>query len=98
MPKYTFYIDIWLLRLGCNFIFEYLLLWATATVTRTRTKPKRLVLASLVGTTHYSLYLLASLGLIPFYGFLRFLPIVVLVSFAMIIVAFRPLEIGRAHV
>lgn len=90
MPKYTLYLDVWLLRLGCNFLFEYLLLWATATVTRTRTNPRRLLLASSVGTFHYLLYLLASLGLIPFYGLLRFFPIIILVSLLMVIVAFYP--------
>ncbi len=95
MPEYTLYVDVWLLRLGCNFIFEYLLLWATATITRTPTKPSRLILGSLVGTIHYLLYLLASLGLIPLYGLLRFLPIVVLVSLAMIFVTFFPVTWKR---
>ena len=90
MPEYTLYVDVWLLRLGCNFIFEYLLLWATATITHAPTKPSRLSLGSLVGTFHYLLYLLAGLGLMPFYGLLRFLPLVILVSLAMIFVAFYP--------
>lgn len=90
MPKYTLYVDVWLLRLGCNFLFEYLLLWATATITGTRTSSRRLFLASLVGTAHYFLYLLASLGLIPFYGLLRFLPVILIVSLSMLIIAFRP--------
>lgn len=88
MPEYTLYVDVLLLRLGCNFIFEYLLLWSTATVTKTRTKPIRLALGSAVGTFHYFLYLLASLGLIPYYGFLRFFPVVVLVSIAMMLMTF----------
>lgn len=95
MPKYTLYVDVWLIRLGCNFLFEYLLLWATASITNTRTTPRRLALASLVGTAHYFLYLLADLGLIPFYGFLRFLPTIILVSLAMLLIAFRPLVWSR---
>lgn len=95
MPEYTLYVDVWFLRLGCNFVFEYLLLWATATITRTETKPSRLVLGSLVGTLHYLFYLLASLGLIPFYGLLRFLPVVTVVSLAMIFVTFYPLTWKR---
>ncbi len=91
MPKYILYVDVWLLRLGCNFILEYLLLWATASITHTRTRPLRLVLASAVGTLHYLLYLLADLGLIPFYGLLQFLPIIVLVSLAMLLITFHPL-------
>lgn len=95
MAKYTLYVDVWILRLGCNFLFEYLLLWATATITCTRTTPRRLALASLVGTTHYFLYLLAGLGLIPFYGLLRFLPVIILVSVAMLVIAFRTLVWSR---
>lgn len=95
MPEYTLYVDVWLLRLGCNFVFEYLLLWATATITRSRTEPLRLVAGSLVGTLHYLLYLLASLGLIPFYGLLRFLPVVVVMSLAMLFVTFYPLSWRR---
>jgi stage II sporulation protein GA (sporulation sigma-E factor processing peptidase) len=91
LPEYTLYVDVWLLRLGCNFVFEYLLLWATATITHTKAEPSRLALGSLVGTVHYFLYLLASLGLIPYYGFLRFLPIVIFVSLAMIFVTFYPI-------
>ncbi len=95
MPEYTLYIDVWLLRLGCNFIFEYLLLWATATITRAQTRPARLSLGALFGTLHYFFYLLASVGLIPLYGLLRFLPIVFLVSLAMIFLAFYPLSFKR---
>mgnify|MGYP000908858236 CR=1 FL=1 len=95
MPEYTLYVDVWLLRLGCNFVFEYLLLWATATITHTKTKPTRLVFGSVVGTFHYLLYLVAGLGLMPFYGLLRFLPVVVLVSLTMIFSAFYPLTWKR---
>lgn len=92
MPEYTLYVDVWLLRLGCNFIFEYLLLWATANVMRKSIKSSRLVLGSMVGTIYYLLYRLASLGLFPFYGWLRFFPMVILVSFTMILVTFYPLK------
>ncbi|HKM42845.1 MAG TPA: sigma-E processing peptidase SpoIIGA [Limnochordia bacterium] len=95
MPDYTLYVDVWLLRLGCNFVFEYLLLWATATITHATTRPSRLALGSLLGTFHYFLYLLASVGLIRFYGLLRFLPIVLLVSLAMIFVTFYPMTWKR---
>ncbi|HHT42599.1 MAG TPA: sigma-E processing peptidase SpoIIGA [Firmicutes bacterium] len=95
MLEYTLYVDVWLLRLGCNFIFEYLLLWATATITRTQTTPMRLLMGSFIGTLHYLLYLAASVGMIPFYGLLRFLPIVILVSAAMICAAFFPISWRR---
>lgn len=95
MPEYTLYVDVWLLRLSANFAFEYLLLWATAAVTRTPTSSKRLAAASLVGTLHYLLYLLASLQIIPFYGLLRFIPVVVIVSILMILITFYPLAKQR---
>lgn len=95
MPKYILYVDVWLLRLSCNFVLEYLLLWATASITHTRTRPLRLFLASAVGTVHYLLYLMASLGLIPFYGLLQFLPVIILVSLAMLLITFHPLPIRR---
>lgn len=95
MVEYTLYVDVWLLRLGCNFLFEYLLLWAAATITRTPTTAPRLSLGALVGTLHYLLYLAASLGLIPLYGLLRFLPVVVLVSLAMLAAAFHPIPWRR---
>lgn len=95
MLEYTLYIDVWMLRLACNFVFEYLLLWATATVTHTTTTPIRLCLAALVGTLHYLLYLMAHLGLIPFYGLLRFLPIIIILSFAMLAIAFLPISTKR---
>lgn len=95
MVEYTLYIDVWLLRLGCNFIFEYLLLWATATITRSQTTTLRLTLGSLIGTIHYLLYLAASVGLIPMYGLLRFFPVVLLVSAAMLLVVFYPISWRR---
>lgn len=95
MPRYTFYVDLWLLRLGCNFLFEYLLLWAAASITHTKTRPRALLLAAAAGTFHYLLYLLAGLGLLPFYGLLRFFPVIVLVSLAMIFIAFGALSWTR---
>lgn len=91
MLEYTLYVDVWLLRLGCNYLFEYLLLWATATITRTPTTATRLTLGSLIGTVHYGLYLAASVGLLPLYGLLRFFPVVLLVSAAMLGATFYPL-------
>ncbi|HHT72645.1 MAG TPA: sigma-E processing peptidase SpoIIGA [Firmicutes bacterium] len=94
MPQYTFYVDALLLRLGANLLFEYLLLWATAEVTRTGTRPAKLLAGALLGTIHYALYLLASFGLIPYYGLLRLLPTVVIVSLFMVLAAFYPLSVG----
>ena len=93
MPQYTFYVDAWLLRLGANFLFEYLLLWATAEVTRTSTRPVKLAAGAALGTLHYALYLLAGLGIIPYYGVLRFLPTIALVSLLMVSAAFYPVTV-----
>lgn len=95
MPEYTFYVDAWLVRLGANFLFEYLLLWATAEVTRTSTQTRKLALGALLGTMHYGLYLLASLSIIPFYGVLRFLPTIIAVSLLMVAAAFYPISFVR---
>lgn len=93
MPQYTFYVDAWLLRLAANFLFEYLLLWATGEVTRTPTRPAKLAAGACVGTLHYALYLLASFNIIPYYGLLRFLPTIILVSFLMVLAAFYPVAV-----
>lgn len=95
MAEYTLYVDVLLLRLACNLLFEYLLLWSTATITKMPTTPKKLTLASMVGTFHYLLYLLASAGLIPHYGILRFFPVVVLVSIVMLMITFTPFSLAR---
>lgn len=95
MPGYVLYVDAWLLRLLTNFLFTFLLLWATAEVTRSRTTRIKLGLAALIGTVHYLLYLLATLSIIPYYGLLRFFPVIILVSLAMVWVAFAPIKRKR---
>src|SRR5690554_3186542 len=95
MAEYTFYVDAWLVRLGANFLFEYLLLWATAEVTRTSTKAHKLTLGAAIGTIHYGLYLLASFNIIPYFGLLRVLPTVFLVSIAMVFSSYYPISLRR---
>lgn len=90
MPQYTFYVDAWLLRLGANFLFEFLLLWAAAAVADIAARPLKLCAGALIGTVHYALYLLAAVGLIPYYGLLRFPLTVAAVSLLMILAAFYP--------
>lgn len=90
MPGYVIYIDTLILRLLANFFFEFILLWATAEVTRISTTRLRLACASLIGTVHYLLFMLSSYRIIPFYGLLRFFPIVLIVSVIMVLIAFHP--------
>lgn len=90
MAEYTLYVDVLLVRLACNFIFEYLLLWATSSITLTQTRPLRLSTGAMLGTVHYALYLLSKAQIIPFYGFIQFFPVVLLVSIAMLYLALRP--------
>ena len=94
MPN-TLYVDVWLLRLGCNFVFEYPAPMGSshnhpdpdeADSFRSRCPGRNTALFPLS---------LASVGLLPYYGLLRFLPIVIAVSLAMIIVTFYPLPSRR---
>ncbi len=95
VPGYVIYIDAWIVRLFANFVFEFLLLWATAEVTRTPTNRGRLSLAAIAGTLHYLLFLMASFRLIPYYGLLRFFPVILIVSIIMVLIAFYPLNKKR---
>ncbi|MBO8142745.1 MAG: sigma-E processing peptidase SpoIIGA [Firmicutes bacterium] len=88
-------IDVFVLQLAANFLFDYLLLWATAAVTRTPTSRRRLSGAALLGTGYFFLYSVAEAGVVPYYGILRFPPVVLLVSLLMVAVAFRPLRARR---
>lgn len=90
------YLDVLLAAIGANFLFDWLLLWATAEVTKTPTTRLRLLGGTLCGSLHYALYLLATYGLIGAYGFLRFPGTVGLVSLAMLAVAFAPQVTARS--
>ncbi len=95
MPGYVIYLDTLILRLLANFFFEFILLWATAQVTKTTAKPSRIALGSSIGTLHYFLFLLAGYRLIPYYGLLKFFPVMIAVSILMIFAAFYPYSKGR---
>lgn len=87
------YVDLLLLSILANFIFDWLLLWATGEVTRRRVGRLRLFLGTLVGTTHFALYTLATHQVIGHYGLLRFPATVALVSLVMLLVTFWPVSI-----
>ena len=87
--------DVLVLQLVANFLFDCLLLWATAEVTRAATSRGRVLYAAGLGTLYFLLYVLAQAGLVPFYGVLRWIPVVLLVSALMLLVAFGPLRPRR---
>lgn len=87
--------DVLILQVVANCLFDCLLLWATAAVTRTPTTRARMLAATLTGAGYYLLYVLAEARLVPFYGVLRSLPVVVLVSGLMILLAFGRLRVRR---
>ena len=95
MPGYVIYLDTLILKLLANFFFEFILLWATAQVTKTSTKPSRIALGASIGTFHYLLFLLAGYRLIPYYGLLKFFPILIAVSILMIFATFYPNSKGK---
>ena len=64
----TLWVDVLLLALISNFLFDYLLLWASAEVSRLPTSRKRLTLGALIGTAYFAAYLLAQAGVLPFFG------------------------------
>lgn len=80
--------DRLLLSVGANYLFDWLLLWATASATKCRTTRLRLIAGALLGTFHYGLYLLATYGLVGGYAVLRFPGTVGLISLAMLCIAF----------
>lgn len=89
-PVQVIYLDVLLVPIGANFLFDWLLLWATAEVTKTRTTRLRLLAGALCGTAHYALYLLSAYGAVGLYGLLRFPLTVGVISLAMIGIAFFP--------
>lgn len=85
----TLWVDVLLLALISNFLFDYLLLWASAEVSRLPTSRKRLTLGALIGTAYFAAYLLARAGVLPYFRALSLIPVVLLVSAGMVAVTFR---------
>ena len=76
--------------LAPNFLFDYLLLWATGEVSGNFSNKKRLSLGALLGALYFLLVYFARLEFIPGYGYLRFPVTILAVGGGMIWVAFRP--------
>ena len=89
------YIDVLLAAICANFLFDWLLLWATAEVTKTSTTPAAPRRDS-VWQRALRPYMLATYGLIGGYGLLRFPVTVALVSAAMLTVTFAPQGTARS--
>jgi|SRR5690606_25147840 len=89
------WMDVLILQLAANFVFDCLLLWATAEVTKSATTRGRVMAAALLGTGYFLLYVLAQAGLVPYFGFWRWVPVVLSVSAGMLLVAFGPLRPRR---
>lgn len=85
----TLWVDVLLLALVSNFLFDYLLLWASAEVSRLPTTRRNLALGALIGTGYFAVYLLARADVLPYFRALRLIPVVFLVSAAMVAAAFR---------
>jgi len=90
MPR-VIYLDALMLVAALSFMMDYLLLWATARAARLRARPARLAAAAAIGTAYFVAFYLAGRSLIPHYGWLRYWPVILGVSFGMLGVAFAPL-------
>lgn len=82
------YLDLLIVTLLANFVFDWLLLWATAEVTRQSTTKLRLLAGAAIGTIHFGLLDLAAQQAIGHYGLLRFPLTVAGISILMLVVAF----------
>lgn len=96
------WLDVLMIQAAAALTFDYLLLWATGQVARVPTTGRRLLLASLLGTAYFVAWQLAQGGVLPHYGIIRQVPVVVLVSGLMLVAAFgrmsprRLLTVGAA--
>lgn len=84
------YFDLLAVTVVANFVFDWLLLWATAEVTRSQTTRLRLAVGAALGSFHFTLYLLAGYQVIAYYGLIRFPLTVALISLAMLALTFYP--------
>lgn len=89
------WVDVLIIQIVAAFLFDYLLLWATAEVVRMKTSTGRLSAASLIGATYFVIHSLAYEGILPYYGLLRLIPVVLVMSTVMLLVAFGPLKARR---
>lgn len=86
------YIDTLISLAVLSFTMDYLLLWATSKVTKVARGVVGLSLGALVGTGYFILYYLSARGILPYYAWLRFWPVILATSICMVIVAFYPIS------
>ncbi|MFS8523325.1 MAG: sigma-E processing peptidase SpoIIGA [Limnochordales bacterium] len=89
------WMDALMLQAVAALIFDYMLLWATAEVARAPASAGRLAAAALLGAGYFVAHTLAGAGVLPGYGHLRLVPVVFLVSAAMLVVAFGARPVRR---
>lgn len=89
------WLDVLLVQAAAAFLFDYLLLWATAQAARVATTSRRLLLAAALGTAYFVLWQLAQGGVLPRYGVAGTAPVVVLVSALLLLAAFGPMTPRR---
>lgn len=82
------WLDILIFQAAATFVFDWLLLWATAAVTKVAVSGRRLLAAAAVGTVYYGLYVLSAQALVPLYGLWRSVGAILLVSVGMLLIAF----------
>ncbi|MCK9222493.1 MAG: sigma-E processing peptidase SpoIIGA [Limnochordia bacterium] len=89
------YIDQLILWAIVNFLFDYLLLWATKEIARAKASRLRISLAAAFGTTYFILFRLSYYQAIPHYGFFGSLLTIFLVSLVMVCLCFLPQNRAR---
>lgn len=89
------WVDVLIIQIIATFLFDYLLLWATAEVAKVQTTARRLGAASFIGSAYFVLHALSREGIVPYYDVLRLIPVVLLMSTAMLLIAFGPLPWRR---
>jgi len=89
--KQIIYVDRIIALATANFVFDYLLLWATDQVVKLGARPVRLILAASLGAAYAVFYQLSIYRVIPYYAVLSSLPMILTVSLVMIFTAFQHL-------
>ncbi|HHV44966.1 MAG TPA: sigma-E processing peptidase SpoIIGA [Firmicutes bacterium] len=84
------YLDQLILWGLVNFLFDYLLLWATKEIARAEVRRGRMFLAAAFGTIYFILFRLSYYQAIPFYNIFGSLFTIFLVSLAMVYLCFWP--------
>ncbi|MGI6037247.1 MAG: sigma-E processing peptidase SpoIIGA [Limnochordia bacterium] len=92
---YVIYLDQLFLVAGINFLFDFLLLWATREITQLPAQRSRLLWGAGWGTLYFLAHRLAFYGIIPFYGWLSSPVMMLLISLSMLGITFHPVPRGQ---